>query len=255
MNRVKTFDSSGVPPNGELYAADLNAIQDAAAGLSDLLQHLSVADLTIGEVGLLLSRFGAGQAQLSGALRVTAGVLPGALTTTQRDALAAGRRPPGLVIFNTTTNQHETNVGSDATPSWIPVGGDQAGVVKMYAGAAAPAGYAICDGSALSRTTYAALFANIGTTWGVGDGSTTFNIPDYRGRAPVGVGTHADVNALAKNDGRAVASRRPLHTHDTTLPNSTTGPGSSGTLVGPAGVVTSTVDGPAYGAINFIIKL
>ncbi|MCB0383590.1 MAG: tail fiber protein [Psychroserpens sp.] len=45
-----------------------------------------------------------------------------------------------------------------------------------------PTGYLVCDGSAVSRTTYANLFALIGTTYGAGDGSTTFNLPDYRGK-------------------------------------------------------------------------
>lgn len=62
------------------------------------------------------------------------------------------------------------------------------GVVKMYAGSAAPVGYLICDGSAISRTTYSALFTAIGTVYGAGDGSTTFNIPDLRSRVPVGAG-------------------------------------------------------------------
>lgn len=56
------------------------------------------------------------------------------------------------------------------------------GVVFPYAGATAPDGWLLCDGSAISRTTYAALFAAISTAHGTGDGSTTFNIPDYRGR-------------------------------------------------------------------------
>jgi microcystin-dependent protein len=55
-----------------------------------------------------------------------------------------------------------------------------------YAGTAAPTGYFLCDGSAKSRTTYSALFGIIGTTYGVGDGSTTFNIPDLRGRVIAG---------------------------------------------------------------------
>ena len=59
----------------------------------------------------------------------------------------------------------------------------------MYAGSSAPNGWSICNGAAISRTTYATLFGIIGTTYGVGDGSTTFNLPDFRGRAPVGVGT------------------------------------------------------------------
>lgn len=64
------------------------------------------------------------------------------------------------------------------------------GQIVMFAGASArvPAGWKICDGSQLSRDTYSALFDIIGTTWGLGDGSTTFNIPDLRGRAPVGAG-------------------------------------------------------------------
>ena len=52
------------------------------------------------------------------------------------------------------------------------------GVVQAFAGNATPAGWLLCDGSAVSRTTYAALFAVIGTTYGTGDGNTTFNLPD-----------------------------------------------------------------------------
>jgi microcystin-dependent protein len=63
------------------------------------------------------------------------------------------------------------------------------GLVFDWAGATAPAGYLLCDGAAVSRTTYAALFAVIGGTYGVGNGSTTFNVPDCRGRASIGVGT------------------------------------------------------------------
>lgn len=61
-----------------------------------------------------------------------------------------------------------------------------AGVTLPYTGNTAPAGWLLCDGSAISRTTYAELFGNISTLWGTGDGSTTFNLPDLRGRIPVG---------------------------------------------------------------------
>ncbi|MBR2008287.1 MAG: tail fiber protein [Alistipes sp.] len=56
------------------------------------------------------------------------------------------------------------------------------GSIKPFAGTTIPDGYLLCDGSAVSRTTYAALFAVIGTTYGTGDGSTTFNLPDCRNR-------------------------------------------------------------------------
>ena len=70
-----------------------------------------------------------------------------------------------------------------------------AGVIHQYAGASAPAGYLLCDGSAVSRTTYADLFAALGTTYGAGNGSTTFTLPDMRGRMPMGAGTGAGLNA------------------------------------------------------------
>ena len=106
------------------------------------------------------------------------------------------------------------------------------GSVKMYAGSAAPGKWLICDGSAVSRTTYAKLFAVIGTTYGAGDGSTTFNLPDFKGRTPIGVGTSgttgASTHALASKGGQEThvhstanhtltINEMPAHTHD--LPN------------------------------------
>ena len=67
------------------------------------------------------------------------------------------------------------------------------GSMVMYAGSSAPSGWLLCNGQAVSRTTYSALFTAIGTTWGVGNGSTTFNVPDMREAAPVGVGTFSAV--------------------------------------------------------------
>ena len=60
------------------------------------------------------------------------------------------------------------------------------GVVNPYAGATAPTGWLLCDGAAVSRTTYSALFAITSTTYGVGDGTTTFNLPNLQNRIPTG---------------------------------------------------------------------
>jgi microcystin-dependent protein len=65
----------------------------------------------------------------------------------------------------------------------------QTGDYKWNASNAALTGWLLCDGSAVSRSTYAALFASIGTAFGTGDGSTTFNLPNPAGKTPVGVGT------------------------------------------------------------------
>ncbi len=76
-----------------------------------------------------------------------------------------------------------------------------------------------CDGSAVSRTTYARLFSILSTTWGVGDGSTTFNVPDKRGRASIGVGTGSGLTArtLAATGGAEThllsTAEMPAHTH------------------------------------------
>lgn len=60
------------------------------------------------------------------------------------------------------------------------------GVIQDFAGSSAPSGWFLCYGQAVSRSTYSELFAVIGTTWGSGDGSSTFNVPDLRGRATAG---------------------------------------------------------------------
>lgn len=69
---------------------------------------------------------------------------------------------------------------------WKESRAEPVSTLKDFAGATAPYGYIICNGTAVSRTGYAALFAVIGTTYGVGDGSTTFNVPDLRGRIIAG---------------------------------------------------------------------
>ena len=72
------------------------------------------------------------------------------------------------------------------------------GTVLAFAGSSAPSGFLLCDGRAVSRTTYTSLFSVIGTTYGSGDGSTTFNLPDMRGRVAVGSDANLGAKAGAK---------------------------------------------------------
>jgi len=114
---------------------------------------------------------------------------------------------------------------SFAYPGGKPVG-PPTGAMFMFGGAAAaiPGGWLLCDGAAIPRPVFAGgpddefldLYNVIGTTYGAGNGSSTFNLPDLRGRFPIGAGTF---KALAGNDGLAEAARTPVHTHST--PNHT----------------------------------
>lgn len=82
-------------------------------------------------------------------------------------------------------------------------GGDaEPGDLKASARSTPSTGWALCDGSAVGRTdpTYADLFAAIGETYGVGDGSTTFNLPDFRGRTIIGAGTGSGLTARSRGD-------------------------------------------------------
>ena len=91
--------------------------------------------------------------------------------------------------------------------------------IDWFATGVPAGGFLLADGSAVSRTTYAALYAKLGVIWGPGDGSTTFNLPDTRGRVVVGVaaGGNSEVAALGANDGTAAAARRVRHAHTTAL--------------------------------------
>lgn len=128
MNRIFTKNATGVAPDGRWYAGDVNALQDAAAAQTDLTQTIALGTIEIGESGLQIVRYGSLEARLTGALRTDGilralgGLYAGAFTTTQRDAIASGLAPYGLVITNTTTNRLEWNAGTDAARNWQPVG-------------------------------------------------------------------------------------------------------------------------------------
>lgn len=85
-----------------------------------------------------------------------------------------------------------------------------------------------CNGVAVSRTTYATLFNYLNSLspalpYGVGNGTTTFNLPDMRGRVPVAEGEHADVDDMGESEGAAVANRRPKHFHNSQYGSSSLG--------------------------------
>lgn len=90
----------------------------------------------------------------------------------------------GAIVLDSSDSTFYGNINGNTTTGWIALGGQAvpAGTVMPYAGSTAPTGYLLCDGSAVSRSTYSALFAVVGTAFGYGNNSTTFNLPDLRGR-------------------------------------------------------------------------
>jgi microcystin-dependent protein len=88
------------------------------------------------------------------------------------------------------------------------------GIIKYIAGSVAPTGTLLCDASAVSRTTYARLFAKVGVTFGAGDGVNTFNLPDRKNYLSIGAGT---TYTLADTGGETthtlVTNEIPSHTH------------------------------------------
>lgn len=123
--------------------------------------------------------------------------------------------------FYVSLQDNNTNQEPDTQPSYwqsgIP-GTESTGVIKQFGGVVAPNGYFICDGSAKSRSTYSALFAVINTIYGVGDGTTTFNIPDLRTRVAVGYQSgDANFGNLGNSGGEAThtltVSETPPHSH------------------------------------------
>ena len=154
------------------------------------------------------------------------------------------------------------------------------GTINMWPTASAPTGYLLCAGSAVSRTTYAALFAVISTTFGVGDGTTTFNLPNYTNRMPYGTtvgATGGSADAVVVSHTHTATVTDPTHSHslsgnayvnsggNTVAGNifafgntiNTTNAASTGISVANSttGVSGTNANLPPYLGINFIIKV
>lgn len=171
---------------------------------------------------------------------------------------------------------YDQKIFEDATP---------VAVIVAYAGTTAPFGWLLCYGQAVSRDTYHLLFKTIGTTFGVGDGSTTFNVPDLRGRVIIGLDnlggssanratdTEADSlgGAAGSESAGAAHTHTLVHTHtagegtlvDNDLALSTVqvrGVQTTGDVTSAASTSTTSSSGtasgnmPPYMALAYIIK-
>lgn len=126
------------------------------------------------------------------------------VTQAQYDALSYAEKNDGTIYF-VKDGTPESLIVNDSSPI---------GAMQAYGGDTAPEGWLICDGSLVSRTTYSELFDVIGETYGAGDGSTTFNLPDLRGRVIIGEGTGTATDATAHSLGDV--DGKETHTLDIT---------------------------------------
>jgi microcystin-dependent protein len=168
-----------------------------------------------------------------------------AWTTITAANVGAAPAASGVPAGGTTGQVLAKSSATDYATAWTTpgsAGAVPAGVLLMFAGATPPTGYLLCDGSLVSRTTYAALFTAIGTTYGVGDGSTTFGLPNFGSKFPRG-------NALATSGGADTHSHAvTAHTHTSaahTHPLSAAGQAqilgnAAGTVTGGTAVATAS---------------
>ena len=127
-------------------------------------------------------------------------------TTAQRPTAATGQ-----IRFNSTTTSFEGYNGTawGGLASGIPVG-----TILTFGATNPPSGFLECNGSAISRSTYASLFSILSTTHGAGDGSSTFNLPDLRGQFVRGWDNNAGVDA-SRTFGSTQTDQNKNHTHTT----------------------------------------
>jgi microcystin-dependent protein len=141
----------------------------------------------------------------------------------------------GGVIYGTSTTAMASTAAGTAgqvltsngtsTPAWTTIGVAPTGSIMIWAGSTAPAGWLLCDGTAVSTTTYAALYAVIGTTFGSGTG--TFSVPNLKGKIPVGLdAAQTEFDTRGETGGTKThaisAAEMPAHTHAVDPPSTAT---------------------------------
>lgn len=127
-----------------------------------------------------------------------------------------------------------------------------AGTIVAFGNATAPTGWKVCNDAAISRTDFARLFAVIGTSFGTGDGSSTFNLPDLRDRVPLGTGTNMSSMGAATTGIAASAVMASATKSGATTATNTTGSTSATLSVGNGTFATSAKDSSTGTAVTSV---
>jgi microcystin-dependent protein len=135
-------------------------------------------------------------------------------TNTNGNYMSGVTSGTGIAVTHTPSEGSSATIAVDTSyAGFVPTG-----VINMWGTTTAPTNWLLCDGTAVSRTTYAALFAVISTTYGVGDNSTTFNLPNLKGKVPVGRDSaDTSFDSMGETGGAKThtlsSAEMPLHTH------------------------------------------
>lgn len=190
----------------------------------------------------------------SGANDAKVKVLPGTATagaTVENEAGAAAVPSTAMLLAQVVVPAAATTIPNANIRDMRPYALRDAtvGEVVFSAASAADVGWVECHGQALSRKQHARLFAKLGTTYGVGDGSTTFNVPDLRGRVPVGVGQGAGLTNRTANAKGGAESVQLGMTHMPSPDAADSGAYPPGFLVlGGSPYTLGSTGAPAYAA-------
>jgi microcystin-dependent protein len=200
---------------------------------------------------------------------------------TNNIAVRYTNQPGAVGLIDSVSDTSNASAGRAATPLAVKTAYDKAvsvgiptGAIQMWSTATAPTGFLLCNGAAVSRTTYSDLYGIIGNTFGAGNGSTTFNLPNYTNRTPYGTtvgATGGSADAVVVSHTHTATVTDPGHNHtanvnanqnvalggsSTTKDGGTTGTSVTGITVinSTTGVSGTNANLPPYLGINFIIK-
>jgi microcystin-dependent protein len=258
-----------------------NTVHAQTASLSSTLTVGASAtvsgDILVSGTGTVTGNLTTSGNLFSTSARTSTSTATGALVLSGGAGVAGNLHVGGTIV--TATMPTGTSNTAVATTAFVQNNSIPTGGLMMWPTASAPSGYLLCNGTAVSRTTYAALFAIIGTTFGIGDNSTTFNLPNYTNRLPVGAGGLYAAAATGGSKDSVVVSHThtatvtdPGHSHQTGSTNTESGFGAIPRSTGTSGVATSTAttgisvgisttgssgtdaNMPPYLSIYFIIK-